>query len=133
MIAVRRDRQLTARLITAVLGAVLLFAPWAFGFVGSVATWSAWGLGFFLVALGVVTAAEPVRWPDRLLLAVGVLVIAAPWALGFASEGVAIACHAFVGIAVIASVAAHLSQIDRVTLPAWRGLRRRPVAHPVRP
>ena len=48
MVAVRRDRQLTARLTTAVLGAILLFSPWVFGFVGNVATWSAWGLGFFL-------------------------------------------------------------------------------------
>jgi hypothetical protein len=130
VIAVRRDRQLAARLVAAAFGAALLFSPWAFGIVGNAATWTAWALGFLLVSLGVVTAAEAVRWPDRVLLAVGTIVVAAPWAMGFSADRIAVACHVAVGVGVIATVAAQLSKLDRAGFPV---LRRRPFVRSVQP
>jgi hypothetical protein len=121
-----RDRQLAARLSAAAVGVILLFSPWAFGIVGTPATWSAWVAGFALVGIGVVTAAEPVRWPDRLLLAGGVIVMALPWALGFQYDRAAMICHACVGAAVIFVTAAHLARLDRTVAPILRSLRRRP-------
>jgi hypothetical protein len=126
-----RDRQLSARLSAAAVGVVLLFSPWAFGITGAAATWSAWVAGFALVGVGVVTAAEPVRWPDRLLLAGGVIVMALPWALGFQSDRVAMVCHACVGAAVIFVTAAHLARLDRSVAPMLRGVRRRQSVGPL--
>ena len=68
------------------LGVLLFFAPWVFGFVSNVASENAWVSGAIigLVATGAIIALDARE--ERLNLLVGLWVAASPWLLGFRAE-----------------------------------------------
>jgi len=67
-----------------VLGILLFLAPWVVGFAGvAAAAWSAWVIGvatvvFFAIALG-----KPQQWEEWVNLVLAVVLLLAPFALGF--------------------------------------------------
>jgi hypothetical protein len=100
MLAFKQDEQTAARIAATVLGALLLFSPWLLGYALAPSTWSAWGLGFLILALSLSTAVDTRAWPDWANLALGLATVAAPHLLGFSDAPAALWAHTAVGLLV---------------------------------
>ncbi|MGA8612693.1 MAG: SPW repeat protein [Xanthobacteraceae bacterium] len=66
-----------------ILGAVLLFSPWLFGFGSGLPTENAVVSGIVIAVLSIAALAAFAVWEEWLNLIVGLWAIAAPWVLGF--------------------------------------------------
>jgi hypothetical protein len=87
--------------VNALLGAWLIFSPWVLGFSGViVATASTVALGVLLVACNVGAMSAPQAWEERLDTAFGVLLMLAPWLLGFDGQQAARQNALLTGLAV---------------------------------
>jgi len=97
----RAQRYRTAALVDIVsllLGVLLFFAPWLFGFVSTLASENAWlsGALISLVATAAIIAFDARE--QRLNLMLGLWVTASPWLLGFHAER---HIHFIVGLSLV--------------------------------
>jgi len=98
------QRYRTAALIDVInllLGVLLFFAPWIFGFVSTVASENAWLSGALISLLATTAIIAFDAREQRLNLLVGVWVAVSPWVLGFHAE---MHIHFIVGLLLVALV-----------------------------
>jgi hypothetical protein len=88
-----------------ILGVVLFFTPWIFGFTGGVAATNAYICGIIIVVLSLAALAAFADWEEWLNLLVGLWLIISPWVLGIQGSS-AMAVNIVIGIivAVLAAV-----------------------------
>jgi len=93
--------------------AVLLFiSPWILAFSGdATATRAAWITGVVVAVFAVAALVQFAEWEEWISALLGLWMIIAPWAVGFASIGVAVAAFVVLGIVVVAASASELWQI----------------------
>jgi hypothetical protein len=93
--------------------AVLLFiSPWILAFSGDVmATRAAWITGVVVAIFAVAALMQFAEWEEWISALLGVWMIVAPWVVGFASIGLAVAAFVVLGIVVLAASASELWQI----------------------
>ena len=90
-----------------VLGAVLFFSPWIFGFAAGYESQNAWISGAVIAALSIAALAAFAEWEEWLNLVAGLWAIVSPWVLGFAGT-TAMTVHVVIGVIVAALAAAEL-------------------------
>ncbi|HXW28837.1 MAG TPA: SPW repeat protein [Xanthobacteraceae bacterium] len=98
------QRYRTAALIDVInllLGMLLFFAPWMFGFVSTVASENAWLSGALISLLATAAIIAFDAREQRLNLLVGLWVAVSPWLLGFHAE---MHIHFIVGLLLVALV-----------------------------
>jgi hypothetical protein len=93
--------------------AVLLFiSPWILAFSGDVtATRAAWISGVVVAIFAVAALVQFAEWEEWVSALLGLWMILAPWIVGFARVGVAVAAFVVLGIVVLAASASELWQI----------------------
>lgn len=101
--ATLQRREAVLDFYTLACGAFLLVAPWLFGFVRPLGRLDAEVGGFAVILLSVIAIALFAEWEEWLKLALGLWLVAAPWALGFPHTS---AMHVSIGVgAVVAYLA----------------------------
>ena len=84
-----------------ICGVLLFISPWALGFVGDMtAARTAWIGGVVIAVMGVAALVQFAEWEDWIALIVGVLMIIAPWVLGFAAMTYAAGTFVVLGLIV---------------------------------
>jgi hypothetical protein len=110
MIDLKNRSELTViNIVSAVLAAFLFASPWVMGFSDlQPASWNAWvcGLAVCVIALAAVTQLK--EWEEWVNGILGLWILIAPWALGFANVANALWTHVGVGLAVTALAAIEL-------------------------
>jgi hypothetical protein len=88
-----------------VLGAILFFAPWMFGFSTGAVSTNAYVTGLAIVILAIAALAAFAVWEEWLNLIVGLWALVSPWVLGFQGT-TAMTVHVLIGaaVAVLAAV-----------------------------
>ena len=95
--------------INLICGVLLFVSPWALGFSDDLmAARTAWVGGVIIFLLGAAALAQFAEWEEWVALIVGVLVIIAPWVLGFAT------IHAAMWSCVVLGVIVALSSISEL-------------------
>jgi uncharacterized membrane protein HdeD (DUF308 family) len=105
--------------INLICGVLLFLSPWALGFSGDLtAARTAWvgGVVFFIVALGAMV--QFAEWEEWIELVVGVLVIIAPWVLGFAAVHAALWSCVVLGVIVVLSSISELWAVHHPAISA---------------
>ena len=98
------------------LRCVVVYSPWALGFAGEVmAAWTAWVGGLVIAIMGFVPLVQFAEWEEWIALIAGVLMVIAPWVLGFAALTYAVWTCVVLGIVV---AVASVSEIWMVHRPA---------------
>jgi hypothetical protein len=87
-----------------ILGAILFFSPWMFGFGGTRAAENANIAGIVIAVLAIAALAAFAVWEEWLNLIVGLWTLASPWVLGF--EGTTKAMTVSVIVRVLVAVLA---------------------------
>jgi hypothetical protein len=82
-----------------ILGAILFFSPWIFGFDAGRASENAHIAGIVIAALAIAALAAFAVWEEWLNLIVGLWTLVSPWVLGFQGT-TAMTVHVVIGIAV---------------------------------
>ncbi|MBV9290131.1 MAG: SPW repeat protein [Hyphomicrobiales bacterium] len=92
--------------INLICGVLLFVSPWVFGFAGDVmAAWAAFVGGIVIAVMGLAALVQFAEWEEWIALIAGVLMIIAPWVLGFAALTYAVFTFVVLGIVVaLASV-----------------------------
>ena len=104
--------------INLICGVLLFISPWALGFSGNMtAAMTAWVGGLVIAVMGLAALIQFAEWEDWVALVAGVLMIVAPWIIGFAAVGYA--AWAFVVLGLIVAVAS-VSEIWMIHYPAAR-------------
>ena len=104
--------------INLICGVLLFISPWALGFSGAMtAAMTAWVGGLVIAIMGLAALIQFAEWEDWVALVAGVLMIVAPWIIGFAAVGYA--AWAFVMLGLIVAVAS-VSEIWMIHYPAAR-------------
>jgi len=92
--------------INLVLGGILFFSPWLFGFNGEqTAAWTAWITGAVIAIVAAIALAELRQWEEWVNGLLGLFVAVSPWILGFAGLPQAMWAHLVLGVAVAALAA----------------------------
>jgi len=93
--------------------AVLLFiSPWILAFSGeSGATRAAWITGVVVAVFAIAALVQFAEWEEWVSGLLGLWMILAPWIVGFASVGLAVAAFVVLGIVVLAASASELWQV----------------------
>lgn len=91
-----------------ILGVVLFFSPWLFGFSGGPASQNAYVAGIVIAVLAIAALAAFAVWEEWLNLIVGLWTLIAPWVLGFHGNRTAMTVHVVIGIAVAVLAAIEL-------------------------
>ena len=88
-----------------ILGAILLFSPWIFGFDAGKVTQNAAITGIVIAVLAIAALAAYAVWEEWLNLIVGLWALVSPWVLGFQGT-TAMKVHVTIGIlvAVLAAI-----------------------------
>ena len=88
-----------------VLGAVLFFSPWIFGFAAGSQSDNAWVSGIVIAGISIAALAAFAEWEEWLNLVVGLWAVVSPWVLGFQGT-TAMTVHVMIGfiVAVVAAV-----------------------------
>jgi hypothetical protein len=88
-----------------ILGAILFFSPWMFGFGAGIASQNAYIAGIVIAVLAIAALAAFAVWEEWLNLIVGLWVLVSPWALGFQGT-TAMTVHVVIGaaVAIIAAI-----------------------------
>lgn len=94
--------------IMLVCGILLFVSPWTLGFSAETPARAAWVGGIVIAVMAIAALVQFAEWQDWIALIAGVLVIVAPWALGFAAMPFAV--WAFVILGLIVALAS-LSEI----------------------
>jgi hypothetical protein len=88
--------------VNAVLAAWLILSPWAIGYSDDpFATGNAVVIGLALVAAALGAMVVPKAWEEWTEAALGLWLIASPWALGFSGLGNAMRAAVVTGIAIV--------------------------------
>jgi hypothetical protein len=89
-----------------ILGAILFFSPWIFGFATGMASQNAYVCGIIIAVLSIAALAAFAVWEEWINLIVGLWVLVSPWALGFAATREAMQVHVVIGVlvAVLAAI-----------------------------
>jgi hypothetical protein len=112
----RRTEDTAIDVANVVAGVALALTPWIFGYTAqSAASWSAWVLGIVIAIVAIGALVSFRRWEEWINLALGVLAIIAPWALGFSSVPGATYAHVVLGLIVLVLAAIELWLINRRT------------------
>jgi hypothetical protein len=82
-----------------VLGAILFFSPWMFGFDAGKASENATIAGIAIAVLAIAALAAFAVWEEWLNLIVGLWTLVSPWVLGFQGT-TAMTVHVVIGAAV---------------------------------
>lgn len=85
-----------------ILGGVLFFSPWIFGFAAGIQTQNAWVSGIVIAIISIAALAAFTVWEEWLNLIAGLWVIVSPWVLGFQDSGTAMTVNVVIGIIVAA-------------------------------
>ena len=99
--------------VNLILGAWLFATPWFYGFASGAAGWNAWIMGGLIALLAIAALAAFAEWEEWINLLLGLWVLVAPWALGFAGNVGAMGNHVAVGIVVAALAAIELWLVHR--------------------
>jgi hypothetical protein len=83
-----------------ILGAILFFSPWVFGFDSGRASENAHIAGIVIAILAVAALAAFAIWEEWLNLVVGLWTLVSPWLLGFEGIASAMRVHVAIGAAV---------------------------------
>ncbi len=88
-----------------ILGALLFFSPWMFGFAAGAQSQNAWISGIVIAVISIAALAAFAVWEEWLNLIVGLWVVVSPWVLGFQGT-TAMTAHVVIGIivAVLAAI-----------------------------
>src|SRR6266446_4920086 len=88
-----------------ILGAILFFSPWMFGFGAGMASQNAYIAGIVIAVLAIAALAAFAVWEEWLNLIVGLWVLVSPWVLGFQGT-TAMTVHVIIGaaVAIIAAI-----------------------------
>jgi len=82
-----------------VLGAILFFSPWIFGFEAGRASENAYLAGIVIAVLAIAALSAFAVWEEWLNLIVGLWTLVSPWLLGFQGTSAA-PVHVVIGAAV---------------------------------
>ena len=82
-----------------VLGAVLFFSPWMFGFDAGTVSNNAYVTGLVIAIIAIAALAAFAVWEEWLNLIVGLWALVSPWVLGFQGT-TAMTVHVLIGAAV---------------------------------
>jgi hypothetical protein len=82
-----------------ILGAILFFSPWMFGFEAGKTSQNAYIAGIVIAVLAIAALAAFAVWEEWLNLIVGLLTLVSPWVLGFQGTN-AMTVHVVIGAAV---------------------------------
>jgi SPW repeat len=82
-----------------VLGAILFFSPWMFGFDAGKVSQNATIAGLVIAIIAIAALAAFAVWEEWLNLIVGLWTLVSPWVLGFQGT-TAMTVHVIIGIAV---------------------------------
>ncbi len=99
--------------VNLILGAWLFATPWFYGFAFCAAGLNAWIMGGLIALLAIAALAAFAEWEEWINLLLGLWVLVAPWALGFAENVDAMGNHVVVGIVVAALAAIELWLVHR--------------------
>lgn len=89
--------------VNLILAVCLFLSPWVLGFMDmSTAAWNAWIVGVALAVLAVATLSAFAEWEEWASAVLGLWLIVAPWALGFATDAQALFTHVVIGVLVAA-------------------------------
>lgn len=88
-----------------VLGLFLFFSPWLFGYAQGAGGFEAWAAGLALAAVSLAAIFFFFEWEEWINLLLGLWLIVAPWALGFAHTT---AMHVSIGVGLIVTYLALL-------------------------
>ncbi len=95
--------------IMLVCGVLLFLSPWAMGFSSDMGpARAAWAGGVVIGAMAIAALVQFAEWEDRVALIAGVLMIVAPWVLGFA------AMHAAMGAFVVLGLVVALASVSEI-------------------
>ena len=87
--------------VNALLGAWLILSPWLLGFAGDIAPAASFvGVGVLLLASAVGAILVPKAWEEWTAVALGVVLMASPWILGFAGIQAATQNAIFSGLVI---------------------------------
>ena len=111
-----KRREAALDLYTAVLGAFLFVSPWLFAYRDGVAREMAFASGAILLAISLLAIVAFREWEEWANLAVGLWLLAAPFALGFPHHAAAMHVAIFVG-AVVTFLA--LLELWLIHQPGW--------------
>jgi hypothetical protein len=84
-----------------VLGAVLFFSPWMFGFEAGAATQNALVCGIAIAILALAAIVAFAEWEEWLNLVLGLWVLVSPWVLGFSMQTTPRWVHVWIGLMVV--------------------------------
>ena len=101
MLAQRYRAAALIDVINLLLGMLLFFAPWMFGFVSTLASENAWLSGALISLLATTAIIAFDAREQRLNLLVGLWVVVSPWLLGFHAE---MHIHFIVGLLLVTLV-----------------------------
>ena len=96
-----------------ILGAILFFSPWMFGYGAGTASANAYIAGIVIAGLAIAALAAFAVWEEWLNLIVGLWVLVSPWALGFQGT-TAMTVHVIVGAAVAILAAIELWMMSQI-------------------
>jgi hypothetical protein len=82
-----------------ILGAILFFSPWIFGFDAGPTSKNAYIAGIVIAVLAIAALAAFAIWEEWLNLIVGLWTLVSPWVLGFQGT-TAMTVHIIIGAAV---------------------------------
>jgi hypothetical protein len=84
------------------LGAVLFFSPWLFGFgAEQSAAFNAYVVGGIIAVMALMALFAFQTWEDVVSGLLGAWLVISPWVLGFTGSDAAVLTHVLAGIAVI--------------------------------
>ncbi|HKH03124.1 MAG TPA: SPW repeat protein [Bradyrhizobium sp.] len=88
-----------------ILGVILFFSPWMFGFDAGAASENAYIAGIVIAVLAIAALAAFAIWEEWLNLIVGLWTLVSPWVLGFQGT-TAMTVHVIIGagVAILAAI-----------------------------
>jgi uncharacterized membrane protein HdeD (DUF308 family) len=93
-------------IINLICGVLLFIAPWIAGFAGEGhAAWTSWIGGVVIVVMAGAALLQFAEWEEWVALVVGVLMVIAPWVLGFSAvQSAAVVCVVLGIIVALSSI-----------------------------
>src|SRR5713226_8727295 len=96
-----------------ILGAILFFSPWMFGFDAGTASQNAYISGIVIAVLAIAALAAFAVWEEWLNVIVGLWTLVSPWVLGFQGT-TAMRVHFVIGAAVAILAAIELWMMSQI-------------------
>jgi hypothetical protein len=88
-----------------ILGAILFFSPWMFGFAAGTVSENAYVAGIAIAVLAIAALAAFAVWEEWLNLIVGLWTLVSPWVLGFqGTTAMTVAVVIGAAVAVLAAI-----------------------------